>query len=449
VPAKTLVARPAGAELRRLDRRKVLLGEGLTLDVVGEAGVASAELIDLTPEGFGLVLDSGPQPTVGEGVTLVHTGRATSGIRQRAVVRSVGEVVVGGRSRPRLGLAICAERTGNEIPERRRADRHACAEALPALASAVCPIFFREWLHFRVTQLGGGGMTLVTSIRNKALFVGLELDFALTLPITGVQRVRGRITAVRREGNSGEFTLGVAWLEPSRELLVAVAEYLLLGDKELSPSRLRKGGLEVGSVERAVACGYASTDEEYREILALRLRAHKAAGRLDKASLPDMASPYDAHSRHIICRFGERIVGCVRVIYVEGDPSRSQYVQAGAHEIPSWLWEAGFVEGGGGATDPDFQHAGLYLALLQHSLRVAVQSGYRYMVGACGDELLGMYREMGFEVVETRSVEPKPGWSFRSHLLCLDTQKLLREPPAGKQVSAMVSAIAFAGSPQA
>ena len=37
---------------------------------------------------------------------------------------------------------------------------------------------------------------------------------------------------------------------------------------------------------------------------------------------------------------------------------------------------------------------------------------------------------MGFDVLETRTVEPKPGWRFRSHLLYADAERLLRDEPA-------------------
>ena len=66
-------------------------------------------------------------------------------------------------------------------------------------------------------------------------------------------------------------------------------------------------------------------------------------------------------------------------------------------------------------------------------------------IGACPDELLAMYREMGFETLEERMVEPKPGWSFRSHLLYADAARLLREPSASGTVAAMARAIDFAG----
>jgi GNAT superfamily N-acetyltransferase len=434
-------------DARNLERRQVYRGEGLTIRVVSRSGEFRAEIVDMTPEGFGFVVE-GPLvdvPAVFDTLVLHHTGRATSGIEHHASVRSVSTMSRGGQSFVRIGVELVAPKTTCSTVERRRAERFVCPEGIAATASAMNPLFFREWLHFGVVELGAGGMSLSTSIRNKSIVLGLELDFTVTFPLSGTQAVRGRITSVTTHRDTKSFVLGVAWSAPSRELLAAVSEYLLLGNKELSPARLREGGLKVGSIEHAVTYDYAMTAADHAAVLELRLRAHQAENRLDNATVEDMVSPYDAHSRHLTCRFGGRIVGYVRVIYVDGVPARSQYVTEGGHEVPEWLWKAGFVEAGAGATDPEFQRAGLFLPLMQHSLRVAAQSGFRYVLGACSDELLDMYQQMGFELLETREVEPKAGWRFRSHLICLDSEKLESNPPAGKAVAAMASAVAFVG----
>jgi GNAT superfamily N-acetyltransferase len=320
---------------------------------------------------------------------------------------------------------------------------------VPAFAAATYPWFFRESLSFRVAEVGAGGITLRTTHPSPTLLPRAELDVDLHLGFVAVARARGRLTGVRWQDADGALEVGIAWIDPSRELLKALSRYLLAGDETLTPKALRAAGLAVGGLERAVAYDYATSSADYDEIFALRLQAHQAEGHLTETSIDDMRSPFDAHARHLTCRFGGRIVGYLRVIFVDRDPARSQYVALGGHEVPPWLWEAGFVEGGAGATHPDFQRAGLYVPLMQHLFRVAVQSGHRYVLGACPDELLGMYREMGFEVLEERFVEPKPGWRFRSHLLYADAERLLHEPPASGPVAAMAAAIAFAGLPAA
>jgi hypothetical protein len=437
---------------RSLDRRRVYLGEGLTLQIEARDAWLQAEAIDLTHEGLGVAVVLATDvmmPAVGEVVTVRYTGRGASDARQRAVVRHVGTLQTARGTLPRIGLSLVPETTRVADVERREGVRYPCPDTLPAFAATSCPWFFGETLHFRIVAVGAGGMTLRTAHCNPPLLPRAELDFELHLASIAGANGRGRLTSVRREDAGGGFEVGVAWIDPPRELSNALSRYLLAGDETLTPASLRAGGLTVKGVERAVTYDYATSSGDYEEILALRLHAHQAEGHLDNTSIADLRSPFDAHSRHLTCRFGGRIVGYLRVIFVDGDPARSQYVSLGGHEVPQWLWDAGFVEGGAGATHPDFQRAGLYVPLMQHFFRVAVQSGHRFVLGACPDELLGMYGDMGFEVLETRTVEPKPGWSFRSHLLYADAQRLLRDEPGSGTVAAMASAIAFAGLPLA
>jgi len=442
---------------RHLERRQLYLGEGLTVRLLyGDGGSLYGEAIDLTPEGMGVAVytDASVLLQPGEFVVLEHTGRATRGLRHDAVITHVTEGTFGGRRLPRIGLSFRTPAADPDntaaIKNRRRGERYPCFDSFPLVASATSPLFFREWLHFRVRDVGPRGMTLSTSIRNKGLLPGLQLQFSITVPMLGVFHVESRITSIQRNTNENEFRVGVTWVDSPRPLMDALSEYLLLGNKDLTPASLRKGGFRVRSIERAVTFDYAATPKDYEEILELRLRAHQHEGRLTDVSKHDMISPFDKHARHITCRFGGNIVGYMRVIYVNRDPNRSQYVSMGGHEIADFLWSAGFVEAGAGALDPDFQQAGLFLPLIQHTVRVAFQSGYRYLLGACDDKLITLYHNMGFSTLETKVVCPKPGWEFRSHLFYMDMEKLHESSlRGGRSVDAMISVVEFIGSDHA
>jgi len=432
---------------RSLDRRRAYLGEGLTFEIESDAAWLQAEAIDLTAEGLGLAVVLATDilmPAVGDVVTLRYSGRGSGRAPQHAVVRHVGSLRTARGVLPRLGVSLVADTTTVADAERRVGARHVCRDELAAFAAAPCPWLLGETLRFRIAELGAGGMTLRCMQPNPPLLPGAQLDFDLHLASVAVERARGRMTSVRR-GPHGRFEIGVAWVDPSRDLLKALARYLLASDETLTPASLRAGGLVVSAIEDVVTYDCATTEADFDEILALRLLAHRAEGHLEDVTVEDLRSSFDAHSRHLTCRFGGRIVAYARAIFVDGDPARSQYVSLGGHEVPQWLWDAGFVEGGAGATHPDFQRAGLYVPLMQHLFRVAVQSGHRYVLGACPDELVEMYRDMGFEVLETRTVEPKPGWCFRSHLLVGDAEQILRERSGQGNVAAMASAVDFAG----
>jgi GNAT superfamily N-acetyltransferase len=381
-------------------RRRVHVGDGPVFEIESREACLEAEAIDLTPEGLGLAVVHATGDLVMPAAGDVVAVRGAFGAAQRAVVRDVGAVRTDRGTLPRVAV------------DRRDGRRFACPATLPAFATSA---------GLRIVALGAGGMTLTTPHPGEPLLPGTELDFYLHLAFAGVEHGRGRVTSARHD------EVGVAWIDPSRALCEAISLYLLSGDETLTPAALRAGGLAVGSIERVVTYDDAGSGADLDAILALRLHAHQAKGHLRGASVGDLRSPFDAHARHLTCRFGGRIVGYVRVIFVDHDPARSQYVTLGGHEVPPWLWRAGFVEAGAGAIHPDFQRAGLFTPLMAHSVRVAVETGHRYVLGACDDGLLGMYREMGFEILESRIVEPKPGWRFRSHLICLDAERELVE----------------------
>jgi hypothetical protein len=423
-----------GGHRRCVRRRPVYLGEGLTYELRHGAAVLATEAIDLSSEGLGLAIVEVPAalPGLGDVVSVRYSGPGASGACQDAIVRHTGALRSGRRVLPRVGLEL--------VPDPAPPALHASPDALPAFAAAGCPWFLAEHLRFRVAAIDPGGMTLQPLDPRAPLIAGAELDLALHLPLVGVETARARLTGVGRDAVRAD------WVDPSRELLRVISRYLLAADATLTPAGLRAAGLAVGGIEQAFTFDCASSLADFDAVLALRLLAHQAEGHLNGATIEDMRSPYDAHSRHLTCRFGGRIVGYVRAIFVDGDPARSQYVSLGGHVVPQWLWDAGFLEGGAGAVHPDFQRGGLYVPLMQHLWRVTVQTGHRYMLGACPDELVAMYEDMGFHVLETRDVRPKPGWSFRSHLIYGDAEEIVREASRSRGRTAMAAAIEFARS---
>ena len=108
---------------------------------------------------------------MGEVVTVRYTGRGATGAAQDAVVRHVGCLRSGERWLPRIGLSLVAG------DERAAGVRFACPDALPAFAAAACPWFHRERLHFRILEVGAGGMTVRATQPNAPLLAGMELDF--------------------------------------------------------------------------------------------------------------------------------------------------------------------------------------------------------------------------------------------------------------------------------
>jgi GNAT superfamily N-acetyltransferase len=428
----------------------VYIGEGLTVSLrSGDGPELPGEIVDLSPHGLGVALvRPSASLTTGTLVEVRHTGATTRGISHDAIVKHVGNRSFVGRRRSLVGLELFrGQSCGGEVA--REIAGYRCPDRFPGTAWARSPFFFREWLHFRVTELYADGLVLQSALADSGLLAGAVLELHVMLPPVGVFEVPATIVALGRDETLEVYRVRVRWVGRPIEFLRAASDFLLLGDAGLTPLQLREAGFEVSSLEHAAVYGYASSTDEFDAVLALRLRAHQHENRLTGMTTEDMRSPYDAYSRHLTCRVGGRIVGYVRVIYVEGDPRRSQYVTQGAHVVPTWLWDAGFVEAGAGAVDPAFQRAGLFLPLMQHAARTALQSGHRYVLGACADDLLPMYTSMGYFHLETRRATPRPGWSFDSHLICQNLEAIVCQPPSGRWVREMASVVNFVGLPPA
>jgi hypothetical protein len=284
------------------------------------------------------------------------------------------------------------------------------------------PLFFREWIHLRVNDVGAGGLTVMAPSALPELVKGAELSLRLELPIVGAVDAACRVRSVQLGAHG--VRVGLSFVSPSRDTHAAIAEYLLMAEKGLSPAALRRAGFAVTAMERSVRFDYAHGAADRDAILHLRLAAHTNEGRWEGMTAAATASPYDAYARHIVGRFGDRIVACGRVIFVEGDPARSEYVSKGGHVVPEWLWKAGFCESGANAVDPDFQRTDLYIALLRNAVRVAMQSGVRYVLGASPPHLVAAYEKLGCTSLEVREVSPKPGWTFTSTLMLIDVNAL-------------------------
>ena len=441
-------------DARSLPRRRVYLGEGLSFEIESATRGCEAEAIDLTHEGLGvavLLATDVMMPAVGEVVTVRYTGRG--GLRRSAA----------GGGAPRRQPA---DRPGNAPAARALAgprDDAGWPTSIGARASATR--VRRRWRRSRPrrahgssarpctsasSQVGAGGMTLRTTQPHPPLPPRAELDFELHLASIAHERGRARLTSVRRDEANGGLEVGVAWVDPPRELLSALSRYLLAGDahadargaaRRRPPGQGRRAG---GHLRLRQLGAPTSTRSSPCACTPIRPRGTSTARRSPTCARP--STPTRAISPAASAGGSS---ATLRVIFVDGDPARSQYVSLGGHEVPQWLWDAGFVEGGAGATHPDFQRAGLYVPLMQHLFRVAVQSGHRYVLGACPDELSGCTATWASTCSRPGSSSPSPDGASARTCSTPTPSGCCATSPRRATVAAMASAIAFAGLPVA
>lgn len=314
----------------------------------------------------------------------------------------------------------------------------ACPAPLRPTASAPRAAIVGDRAHAEVVEVTAEGLVLAP--RNGP-WPG-DVTVTVCVPFAGAHAAHAGVVA------GADGTVVVKWTDPPADLLADLAGYLLTTRADVTPMQLRAAGLAIGSAVPAVRYEEVRGEDGIDEALALRLAAHQHEGRMTDLTVDDLRSPFDAHSWHVLGRHHGRLVLGSRLIMIEGDPTRSQYVSWSGHEVPQRLWDEGFVEIGAGAIDPAYQHAGLFVPIIQHLVRIAARLGTPHVLGAVPLDHLPRYDAMGFDLLETREVEPRPGWRFAAHLVNLDVPALLAGQRYGRLVGAMRDA-ALLGRAQA
>ena len=443
-------------DARSLPRRRVYLGEGLTLrDRVSRRlarrprrstsptkASASRCVLATDVDDAGGRARSSPSATRGAGAPAIASRRWCD---TSAACRPAG-----GRSRG-SGSRWCPTTTRVADVDRREGVRYPCPEALPAFAAARVPVVLRRDAalpHRRGRRRRDDAAHDARRIRRCCR--GRSSTSSCTSRRSPVESGRGRLTSVRRDEADGGFEVGVAWVDPPRELLNALSRYLLAGDDDADardparrrphrPRRRARGDLRLrhlgrrlrGDPRPAPACpsGRGSPRQRVDRRPALAVRRALAP-----PHLPLRRADRRLRARHLRRRrsrpqpvrlarrprgpavaLGRRLRRGRRGRDASGLPARRPVRPADAAPLPR-----------GGAVRAPLRPRGVP--------RRAARRCTATWASRCSRNGL---------------VEPKPGWRFRSHLLYADAERLLRDPPASGTVAAMASAIDFAGLPVA
>lgn len=329
----------------------------------------------------------------------------------------------------RLDTSPKAGRGAGEIDQRKGAIRWQCHRLFYPTGTANNTARFNDKVYFRVSDVSSSGMRLVTSLRNKHLVVGANLELQVQVPSVGDFTVKVEIiyVSVVEEGNIEFQAFGVKFVNPTRKCLSHLGQYVLQfgGDESHNPTpkTLAKQGFFLHSIADALDYDIVRTDEEYRQVLELRSSAFRAVkGFGVQLSPTEMADIYDAKSRILICRYRDKIVATTRLLFV-GDEERfeeEQYIS-----LPSSFPPRRLVVGASrAAVHPDFRGSDLFLNIFRYVMLQTLQSGRRYILQSVTEELISVYERVGFRQMKITYNHPKfPGKI--GHLLLGDCEDVL------------------------
>lgn len=353
----------------------------------------AARVWRLSPVGVELIVerDLAPKKTEQVDLTLVIGGQRT--LFEGVVV----EIETNKEHQARIGIRLSKLSTAEYTSDRRRASRWDCSGQYHPTAVAQNPVKFNDYLYFKIKDISVTGLQLITSLRNKFVVPGMRFNLQASLPMIGQVEFGIEVTRIGFTLDNGKdyLTVGSNFTNISQSSRNIVGQYLLQFGKDVSLNELKENSFYPRSVASAVEYSYLKTDEDYQAVLALRLEAYSAAGKINEsATAEDMADIFDSRSRILIGKLNGEVIATTRLTFAELDEKL---------ELDKDLsWNSDFprreevVEVSRTCTSPKFRGADVLLSLFHQVAIASIQSKRHWIIIGATLDILSIYTNIGF-----------------------------------------------------
>lgn len=395
-------------EKRRSLRRPIYVGEGLNtslswLDLDGNRKKANGEIVEISAEGLTIAISSERTdlPSEGKEIYLSIEIRGYQKIEIPAICVNVSESFYSKTGFYRIGFSYLRPPPAAHDSDRRTAHRFLCNENFQPIASCHEAIFFHEPLIFRVHEVSSKGAKLRIGSNNINIIPGLKLNLKIQIPGEGSFGVDVQIVSIKSSEEFSLLEVGTLWMDPSSDFITAISDYLFSTCQYPLRALAEAGLIPLDSYKGLIVTSPSSRDE-WTQLLNLRLMAYHQVGKFGNITKSEeMLDQFDAFSRQLICKAKDKIVGSVRIVFVNKDKEKCEHHLLGI-KVPDWLWEKGFVEISRLCTHSDYRSGDILPLLVQHMGRVIYQAGYRYLLSNCNDNMWPVYRAFGWKKTGVR-----------------------------------------------
>jgi N-acyl-L-homoserine lactone synthetase len=405
---------PRSRKGRGAKRRKVYLGEFTHVTLEFDKGDLSGDVLDLSPSGIGVVANKGPfMPERADRVRVTYGNHDGQEFKVWGVVANSEELVFRGEQKVRIGILFAArmdsaqEATNTEAAKRMRV---LCPDGYHPPAFCEDPFFFHERIHFDVVDFSAKVMRVRVMGFYATLLPNVCLNMTVFLPMLGAYTVAVRIDSVLEAGEGEQFFLDVELIGDVSRFQNDVSQFLLMSGAIGSVEELRERLFVVDHLEQALFFRYANGDDDLAEVRRLRGAAF---------------DEFDSFSRQLLCKVGGKTIACARLVFTDGDPTRSELERA-IRGIPQRFWVQKFVEASRFHCASGFAAKDVYVSFLKHFVRITAESGARYLFTACSPGAQSMYEKIGFQ--RLRPVGDQDGGAAQGLVvLFLDVHTLLTD----------------------
>lgn len=302
--------------------------------------------------------------------------------------------------------------------DQRRGARWRCLQDFQPTGVAANPFRSNDFIFFRVVDISPNGLGILTSVRNKFLTKGCQLDSLVSFPIVGRLSLTLRVRSLRitSETEKDYLHAGVEFSQLTDRHRKLIGQYVLqFGDSETTLD-LQRHGFMPADARRAPHWSFVNDENSYREALNLRYLAYSEDGKLTKeSSISDAADAYDARSRIIIGRIKGRVIATARVHFPEhGDRIEHEEFLTWPRDFPR---REEIVEVTRTCTHPEFRRGNVFFSLLQFIVVTATQAQRRWVITSSTPDLVPFYDWVGLK--PTDIVFNHPSLNSRPHRLLL------------------------------
>ena len=358
----------------------------------------------LSPLGVELVFDPDHPFKRGDKVDLELTLAGQRSLFEGLVV----DLILANDAIKLLGIRLSNKRSlGSQSGEKRQSVRWLCSEDYYPTCVASTPGRFNEYIYFQIRDISEEGLQLICSLRNKYLIPGTQLNLTASFPMIGDSSIAVDVTRIGITSERGKdyLVVGTKFSDLSTSAKTIVGQYLLQFTDVDSLAELRQAGFVPMSVEKSTDFYFLKSEDDYEEVLQLRLLAHRDGGTVEDGLSPaQMGDVYDTNSRVLVGKRNGEIIASVRIHFnvLEEPMEHEQYV-----DWPDNLPRRDQIfELSRACTHPKFRRNDLMAGLLRMIATTSVQPQRPWVLISTTETLKSFYENVGLKDTGLRYEHP-------------------------------------------
>lgn len=258
------------------------------------------------------------------------------------------------------------------------------------------PNFFYERSFVKLLGIGQRQVRFQLFDFETLLFPGMKIDLYLFDPSAQLPPLKVRVDEFQRNEATLEVKASIQHFP--KKLSERLAQTLIF-DFQLSIEAVKRLGMAVPKISDGLRFRFVKTNEEYEDVLKLRLKAYQLAGKVaDGKTHQDMAAPLDHISRIIAAYHGNKIVSSIAISFPDSNDLVLDTERAFEGGYPKRVPpKVDCVEIARLCTDPEYRGSDLLLRMFEHTYKTLQCGGRKFIITSTDHKLWPLYKKLGFK----------------------------------------------------